>query len=51
MMKQVIKLGDGHDICEECWKREFEAETPETGWFAGECDFCKTRARGKTCRW
>jgi len=38
--KMVLKLGDGQNICEDCWKHEFEAPLPTYGWDAGKCDLC-----------
>jgi len=36
----VQRLGDGQLICSKHWAKEFDKPEPETGWIAGECDFC-----------
>jgi hypothetical protein len=39
----IQKLGDGQNICSDCWGREFDTPEPTHGWQAGECDFCARR--------
>lgn len=37
----VQRLGDGSRVCEDCWETECPGkDLPETGWDAGECDYC-----------
>jgi len=47
MERYVIKLGDGQNICSECWKKEFEKPEPTYGWFFGKCDFCEGGKQGE----
>ena len=47
-MAMVQRLGDGQLICSACWAEQFEKPEPETGWIAGECDFCESKKRLKS---